>query len=644
MNEKKENLGTVLNRASRKILCRLEGVEESSENNYYKINVSVRPVCEEAEIIEENYLAFDHPDDNSYFINRKYINLPYVDDIPFNDGEEYVSRIKELLTGKLFYVVPSYTTREENEGKYYRRGKIPAQQITTDDVGADYLVIPTLDAANVNLFLSGEYFTVQGWNSQIYGTPKYLFYANTLYAVTLENNPDDPESYRKTEEKYMEYNLGKDMARKYIVYPDPNKSENYFFLSKVYFQEPSLAKSKGEETPSVSEETVIEEEEVPAAIETSHESVAPEKEKSILESFQKFAIQSYLYFDDDDVFNFHTCLKSSFITILAGMSGTGKTKLPSTYARYFRLSEKNQNFLFVPVSPAYTEPSDILGFLNPATGKYVQSETGLVNFLMHANQNREQMHMVIFDEMNLAPIEHYFAPFLSILERDSGSKKIKLYEKNESVTETAVPPEIEVGNNVIFVGTINLDESTRNLSDRLLDRSLVISLKKKGFADAVATKDKNESDVKTEDLYFQGDYYALMKDRKFDDFDFTLALSGRHLEFLDKVHDLLNKADSQKGVSFRSARQMSLYMQNKGLFFDEQTAFDYAFKQSVMTKISGTEDSLKGVLSKDKDKDKEDEKCLFDLFEEYKDISSFNESKAEAKHKLSEIERHGFTR
>ncbi len=637
MNEKDENIGTILNRASRKILCRLEGVEESNENNYYKINVMVRPVCEEPEIIEENYLAFDHPDDNSYFINRKYINLPYVDDIPFNDGEEYVRRIRELLTGKLFYIVPSYTTREENEGKYYRRGKIPSQQTMPDDVGADYMVVPTLDTANVNLFLSGEYFTIQGWNSQIYGTPKYLFYANTLYAVSLENNPDDPESYRKTEEKYTEFNLGKDMALKYIVYPDPNKSENYFFLSKVYFQEPSLAKAKGEESLSVSEETVIEEEDVPTAIETIHESVAPEKEKSILESFQKFAIQSYLYFDDDDIFNFHTCLKSSFITILAGMSGTGKTKLPSTYARYFRLSEKDQNFLFVPVSPAYTEPSDILGFLNPATGRYIPSETGLVRFLMHANQNREQMHMVIFDEMNLAPIEHYFAPFLSILERDSGSKKIKLYEKNDSVTETEVPPEIEVGNNVIFVGTINLDESTRNLSDRLLDRSLVISLKKKGFA--AAAKSKDDNDVKSEDLFFKGDYYALMKDRKFDDFDFTLALSGRRLEFLDKVHDLLNKADSQKGVSFRSARQMSLYMQNKGLFFDEQKAFDYAFKQSVMTKISGTEDSLKGVLSKDGN-----ENCLFDLFEEYKDISSFDESKAEAEHKLSEIERHGFTR
>ena len=157
------------------------------------------------------------------------------------------------------------------------------------------------------------------------------------------------------------------------------------------------------------------------------------------------------------------------------MSGTGKTKLPMKFAEYFNMTEDDNTLLFMPVSPSFTEPADILGYLNTNTGLYSSSETRLIEFLKHAMENEDKMHMIIFDEMNLSQIEYWFAPFVSILEKDLGDRKLHLYSKYQRcINDEKYPSSIKIGNNVIFVGTINLDETTKNISDRLLDRSYII--------------------------------------------------------------------------------------------------------------------------------------------------------------------------
>src|SRR5699024_6087488 len=77
-----------------------------------------------------------------------------------------------------------------------------------------------------------------------------------------------------------------------------------------------------------------------------------------------------------------------------------------------------------------------------------------------------------------------FSPFISILEKESESRFLSLYnEKSHCINRSSYPDKIKINNNVIFIGTINLDETTKNISDRLLDRSFVINLKKKKFID-----------------------------------------------------------------------------------------------------------------------------------------------------------------
>lgn len=88
--------------------------------------------------------------------------------------------------------------------------------------------------------------------------------------------------------------------------------------------------------------------------------------------------------------------------------------------------------------------------------------------------------MVVFDEMNLARVEHYFSQFLSVLEMKPDSRKIKLYNKeleSRMYNNEKYPSSITIKSNVLFVGTVNTDESTYQFSDKVLDRANVINLK-----------------------------------------------------------------------------------------------------------------------------------------------------------------------
>lgn len=147
--------------------------------------------------------------------------------------------------------------------------------------------------------------------------------------------------------------------------------------------------------------------------------------------------------------------------------------------------------LFVPISPSYLEPEDVLGYIKPLqnndkgyNSEFIESQTRLVSFLIDAQEHKDKIHLVIFDEMNLSQIEHWFAPFISLLEQDLDSRLLHLYSNNLSlINGDKFPSTINIGENVFFVGTVNIDETTKHISDRLLDRAIVINLAAPSFTD-----------------------------------------------------------------------------------------------------------------------------------------------------------------
>lgn len=164
--------------------------------------------------------------------------------------------------------------------------------------------------------------------------------------------------------------------------------------------------------------------------------------------------------------------KQRHFAILAGLSGSGKTQLALKYAQALSThhpapaSDEDKKTWFVqPVLPGWYDPSALLGYINPLRPESY-TRTPLLNFLLEAANSPEIPFVVILDEMNLSHPEHYFAPFLSAME--SGTQ---LMLHSEGDMFDGVPARLRYPTNVAFIGTLNMDETTLSLSDKVLDRA-----------------------------------------------------------------------------------------------------------------------------------------------------------------------------
>ena len=199
-------------------------------------------------------------------------------------------------------------------------------------------------------------------------------------------------------------------------------------------------------------------------------------EREFLSGFKQYLAAKELVFPERIINAFHTSLKVqdiSALVILAGISGTGKSELPQAYAEFI-----GAPLVMLPVQPRWDSPQDLQGFYNYIEKKYKPTE--LMRYLyQHERQNdlKDRIVLVLLDEMNLAKVEYYFSDFLSKLETrrnkpthldiDAGS--LKLEEKQRQVL---IPEQF------LFVGTMNEDETTQSLSDKVLDRANVLTFGK----------------------------------------------------------------------------------------------------------------------------------------------------------------------
>ena len=216
------------------------------------------------------------------------------------------------------------------------------------------------------------------------------------------------------------------------------------------------------------------------------------KEGDALDSVRQYLQDQGLLFSDRVVNAFHTSLKCADDTpllVLAGISGTGKSLLPRRYAEAMGI-----HFLHTPVQPRWDGPQDLLGFYNYLENRY--KATPLLRALLQHDQffrtwkpqefvdASEHLLVVLLDEMNLARVEYYFSEFLSRLEmrrdlnrddpNDVRKAELPIEVGRLASIEDNDPVRVFVDSNVLFVGTINEDESTLSMSDKVVDRANIM--------------------------------------------------------------------------------------------------------------------------------------------------------------------------
>ncbi len=364
--------------------------------------------------------------------------------------------------------------------------------------------------------------------------------------------------------------------------------------------------------------------------------VPPKKEfgeSDFLARLTEAAAADGLLYEEKDLLHFHISMKSSHLVILSGRSGIGKSALVRLYGRALGLPEAQVKVL--PVRPSWMDDGDLLGYVDMKNMVYRSADTGLAELLIEAEKHPEKQYILCFDEMNLARVEHYFAQFISALEKEK-DPTIRLYNPSLAprlYNSDKYPPEITVGANVMFTGTINVDESTCHFSDKILDRANVITLHQRRFRDLLSLKEAPKKEYKE----MSADLYDSFRVKE------GMGLTDKELELLDALNDAFAKSGVPYGIGFRVASQMGRYLENipEGCGISRGEGLDAQLVQRVLTKLRGSAEQIAALLSQNEKGNLEG--SLPSILGRYKNLSEFMESTKVLKRKAGELKLYGYT-
>ncbi len=194
----------------------------------------------------------------------------------------------------------------------------------------------------------------------------------------------------------------------------------------------------------------------------------------ITKHFESIEEAGTLIFDRDMVESMHLGLWARdrrHFAVLTGLSGTGKTQLAVEYAKALTGDdgESSGRIRTIAVQPGWYDPTPLLGYVNPL-GENRYTATEFLRFLIRANEDPATPHVCVLDEMNVSHPEQYLAPILSAMELEHGS--IELHSGHQD--EYGIPSSIHYPDNLVLIGTVNMDETTMGISDKVLDRAFTL--------------------------------------------------------------------------------------------------------------------------------------------------------------------------
>ncbi|PZW75571.1 hypothetical protein DFS21_11288 [Pseudomonas sp. 2848] len=298
--------------------------------------------------------------------------------------------------------------------------------------------------------------------------------------------------------------------------------------------------------------------------------------------------------------NFYLAMMVSPLVILSGISGTGKSLLPRKFAKYAK-----SEFKLVPVQPQWSDNSDLFGYV-PTLCPSEYIEGALITSLVTAKENPSTLTITLLDEMNLAPVEHYFSDFLSIAEtrrRDAGaivtdSLPIELPKiPTEPLNKYSYLENIGLPHNLRVIGTANMDETTHSFSPKVLDRAFTIEFDDPdltSFASFTVTAEEDFS--KLADLIIDAKNPISIQEA----YQNSQALFDEVAGLLQEVQNILSPAGIKFGYRTRDAVLLYLHFWKQlGLedIISANAALDFCLLQKVLPKISGSGDQLADALS-----------------------------------------------
>jgi len=296
------------------------------------------------------------------------------------------------------------------------------------------------------------------------------------------------------------------------------------------------------------------------------------------------------HFNYQIVTRFISSLTTKPFVILTGLSGSGKTKLAQAFVQW--ICQNNNQYRIVPVGADWTNREPLLGYpndLNPS--EYVKPDHGVLDLILHANENEGLPHFLILDEMNLSHVERYFADFLSVME---SKETIPLY--SEDLEIDGLPSTLTLPSNLFIIGTVNIDETTNMFSPKVLDRANTIEFRvaekeMESFLNEI--KDINMASLNGKGAGMAENFLEMAENKTFateniDDINKTL------IQFFGE----LKKTGAEFG--YRSATEILRLIHQLSIVDNTLTTnekLDIAIMQKLLPKLHGSRRKLCPALS-----------------------------------------------
>ena len=326
-----------------------------------------------------------------------------------------------------------------------------------------------------------------------------------------------------------------------------------------------------------------------------------------------------------------TALRTKPFMLLAGISGTGKSRIvrklaqATTTQKYDKDEDRwkdnrPENFELIQVKPNWHNSMDVVGFYSNISGKY--EFTPFVEFIVKAWLHKETPYFLCLDEMNLAPVEEYFAEFLSAIESRSTD------ENGDYITDPIIKPFKNFGEkegkamliqllgdadpidknpiaihfyekgltlppNLMVMGTVNMDETTFSFSRKVLDRAMSVEMNEVDY-DKFLTGESEQFPLLT-------NKNELLVNRPQRAAEVTEEIeSDKVIAYLKDVNTLME--GTQFKLGYRAANEAMLYVaackKFAGSDYALANALDEFTLMKILSRIEG-DDSRLGIADDD---------------------------------------------
>lgn len=315
---------------------------------------------------------------------------------------------------------------------------------------------------------------------------------------------------------------------------------------------------------------------------------------NIVEQIEKYIASKGFNYPNGLIKNFYLSLKTKPFVLLAGISGTGKTKLAKLFAEAIGCTRENRRFQIIPVRPDWNDTSDLLGYNN------LQDEFNpgpMIDIIKRANEDRENPYLVCLDEMNLARVEYYFSDLLSIMEtREKTGDKItsEVLLENEYFNNDKGRKKygnLRLPDNLYIIGTVNMDETTHPFSKKVLDRANTIEFSKINLNSFNLSTEHREAVGDLSNNFLNPEYVTLNHCSEEDK-----ELIQKVVDRLIEINNILKQGNLQVGYRVRDEICFYMLYNDRYNLLDFNLAFDFQFMQKILPRIQGSSRLIKELL------------------------------------------------